>query len=160
MPDDLKTLISIVGDQDVRITLESKIMLSSTSRLDVYKDKNIQDFEFNGSTLLPVITIIEKSFDYIWNASIKDAVEILKLMEKYKDSVLMKRADYIVVFQSGFTILRFRNVAEPRSGTYISLEINSFRKEFADIAHRAQFRFGMICTVLTLYGIFILKMMK
>lgn len=125
--DSLRYLSEKVGNDIARTVIESQVVYPKTKNyLEDEKAIVTKDFE---DTLKVVIQEIQTSIDIKAVDAIKDAVTILERVEECKDSVLLSRADYLVVYKGGFDILRLRNKKMPNSGRSIFIEINSCRNE-------------------------------
>jgi hypothetical protein len=61
--------------------------------------------------------------------AVKDAVEVLTLIEEFKESLLVDQADTIVIYKGGFDVIMLKNSENPESGRSIYVELNSCRNE-------------------------------
>ena len=125
MSESLKTLLNTVGSHVARNIIQSHIVYPKTENLS---DKAILETEFENS-LNDAITFIEKSINLKAIDAIKDAFEVLCMMEEFKESIMIDQADYIVIYKGGFNIIKLKNSLNPASGRSIYVEINSCRNE-------------------------------
>ena len=130
MGDDLKTLVKTAGDHIAGTIVESHVVYPRTSSICL--DKAIIFEKYTPSSLQEVVTKIERNTITNVKAvhAVKDAVVILKLLMELKDSLLVDRADNIMIYKGGFDIVRLQNDEEPKSGRSIYIEINSCRNDF------------------------------
>ena len=91
-------------------------------------DNGILELDFNG-TLLEVIQKIEKNNELKAIDAVKESVILLKMVEEFKESVLLDQVDYILICKGGFNVLKLRNVKYPKSGRSLYIELNSARNE-------------------------------
>ena len=89
-------------------------------------DNGILELDFNG-TLLEVIQKIEKNNELKAIDAVKESVILLKMVEEFKESVLLDQVDYILICKGGFNVLKLRNVKYPKSGRSLYIELNSAR---------------------------------
>lgn len=124
--DRLFNLIKEIGHDSARSIVDSQIIYPRTS--DLQYDQAMFTGEFE-ETLTDVITKIQNSIELKAVDAVGDAISILKLMEECKNSILLSKADLVVVYKGGFDILKLENRKYPQSGRSIYIEINSCRNE-------------------------------
>lgn len=122
----IHNLISLAGVNVARNILESQVVYPKTVNLQL--EKSMLNLTFNGN-LKSVIMAIETDIDLKAVDCLKDCVEILKLVEEFKDSVLLSRADFLVIYKGGMDVVKLENGEKPNSGRSIYLEVNAARNE-------------------------------
>ena len=127
MSDNLKGLIETAGNHVARMVIESHVMYPRTSNLK--NEHAIFSAEFSEKTLLETISGVENNIQLKAIDAVKDAVQILKLINEFKSSILLRQADYLVIYKGGFDVLSLKNSDNPNSGKSIYVEINSCRNE-------------------------------
>lgn len=126
MSESLKYLISKAGHTAARNIIESQIVYPRTANLAA--DKAILMLEFNG-TLKSVVSDIENNIDLRAVDAVKDCLQVLKLVEEFKETILLDQADFFVIYKGGFDVLKLQNMKKPDSGRSIYIELNSARNE-------------------------------
>ena len=84
---------------------------------------------FDAATLSDVIRFIEADIGLKAIDAVKDSVVLLKLLNEFKESILLSQADYLLIYKAGFDIIKLENSAKPNSGRSMYIEINSCRNE-------------------------------
>jgi hypothetical protein len=76
-----------------------------------------------------VIRFIEADIGLKAIDAVKDSVVLLKLLNEFKESILLSQADYLLIYKAEFDIIKLENSAKPNSGRSMYIEINSCRNE-------------------------------
>lgn len=125
--DSVSVLVKTVGDTVARNIVQSQVVYPKTKSL---QDNALHMADYSAKEGLKlVIDSIEASIELKAVDAIRDAVDILKLMDEFRDPIMLAQADYIVIYKGGFDILKLKNVAMPESGRSIYVEVNSCRNE-------------------------------
>lgn len=126
MSQNLQQLVSSIGAHVARNIVQAQILYPRTDKL--VADNGILELDFDG-TLLEVIQRIENNIELKAIDAVKDSVILLKMIEEFKESVLLDQADYILIYKGGVDVLKLRNVKYPKSGRSLYIELNSARNE-------------------------------
>lgn len=103
MVESLKLLISRAGHTAARNVIESQLVYPKTE--SIIDAKAILNSSFNGS-LKSVVLEIQSNIELRALDAVKDCLPVLNLVEEFKESVLLDRADYLVTYKGGFDIFR------------------------------------------------------
>ena len=125
--EDLKFLVKTTGNHIARTVVESHIVYPKTSSID--NQRAIFSSVFDAATLSDVIRFIEADIGLKAIDAVKDSVVLLKLLNEFKESILLSQADYLLIYKAGFDIIKLENSAKPNSGRSMYIEINSCRNE-------------------------------
>ena len=126
MSETFNELLASVGSQIAKNIIQSQIVYPRT--LSLGSDKAMIQLPFDG-TLLPAIQKIENSIELKAIDAVKDSVTVLKLIEEFKNSLLLEQADYVVIYKGGFDVVKLENAQKPNSGRSLYIELNSARNE-------------------------------
>jgi hypothetical protein len=102
----LQQLVSSIGAHVARNIVQEQIIYPRTDKF--VADNGILELDFDGS-LLEVIQRIESNIELKAIDAIKDSVILLKMMEEFKESVLLDQADYNLIYKGGYDVLELRN---------------------------------------------------
>jgi hypothetical protein len=102
----LQQLVSSIGAHVARNIVQVQIIYPRTDKF--VADNGILELDFDGS-LLEVIQRIESNIELKAIDAIKDSVILLKMMEEFKESVLLDQADYNLIYKGGYDVLELRN---------------------------------------------------
>ena len=132
----LTTLVKNLGHHTARTIIESQIVYPRTASIQT--DSAMFTGEF-GNSLLEAIKQIQNDIELKAVDAVKDdAVVVLSMMEEFKDSLLISKADFVVVYKGGFDVVKLININRPNSGRSIYVEINSCRNELIRIIQTAR----------------------
>ena len=126
MSQNLQQLISTIGTHVARNIVQEQIVYPRTDKLS--SDSGIVEVDFDG-TLLEVIQKIENNIELKAIDAVKDSEILLKMMEEFKEAILLDQADYVLIYKGGFDVLKLRNIKYPKSGRSLYIELNSARNE-------------------------------
>jgi hypothetical protein len=141
------SLLKMVGNDVAKNIILSQIVYPKTESI---KDKSITQKNYNG-TLLNAIQEIEADINLKAIDAVADAVEVLRLMEEFKESILLNQADCVVIYKGGFDIVMLTNEKLPTSGRSIYIELNSSRNElirYIKVVRGEQISWLQICTAI------------
>lgn len=127
MGEDLRTLVKAAGNHIARTVVESHVVYPRTSSINV--EKAIYSGEFDPDNLREALEKIELQINLKAIDAVKDSLVILKLIFEFKESLMLRQADYVVIYKAGFDIILLKNQLNPNSGRSIYIEINSCRNE-------------------------------
>ena len=126
MSETFQQLLSSVGSNIAKNIIMAQIVYPKTVGLST--DKAMIELTYDG-TLLPAIQTIENSIELKAIDAITDSVLVLKLVEEFKNSVLLDRADFVFIYKGGFDVVKLKNDQKPESGRSLYIELNSARNE-------------------------------
>ena len=107
MSRNLQELISTIGAHVASNIVQAQIIYPRTDNLS--SDTGILELDFDG-TLTDVIQEIENSIELKAIDAVMDSVALLRMIEEFKDAVLLDRADYVLIYKGGFGVLKLRNI--------------------------------------------------
>eukprot|EP01036_Dinobryon_divergens_P024970 gene24970-33469_t len=125
--EDLNFLVKTTGNHIARTVVESNIVYPKTSSID--NQRAIFSSVFDAATLSDVIRFIEADIGLKAIDAVKDSVVLLKLLNEFKESILLSQADYLLIYKAGFDIIKLENSAKLNSGRSMYIDINSCRNE-------------------------------
>lgn len=123
--DELGTLLTAAGEYIARKVVQSHVVYPRTENL---RDKALHNGVFS-KDLKEAISAIESSIELRAIDTVSEAVAILSLLDEYKHVVLINQADYIVIYNGGFDVIKLKNESDPNTGRSIYVEVNACRNE-------------------------------
>lgn len=131
----VRELASSLGHHIAKMIVQSQVLYPRTTNIILEKALYTGTFE---SSLLPVVQELQGSIELHAIDAIADCVEVLKMMDEFRDSILLQRADYVVIYKGGFDVVKLKNTHNPQSGRSIFIELNSCRRELINYIDTTQ----------------------
>jgi hypothetical protein len=118
-------------------------------------DTGIVEIDFDG-TFLEVIQKIENNIELKGIDAVKDSIILLKMMEEFKEAVLLDQADYVLIYKGGFDVLKLRNVKYLKIGRSLYIDLNSARNELIRYIETARGRHYYWAETASMVGVYII----
>jgi hypothetical protein len=119
----MRQLVSQVGPHITRNIIQAQVVYPKTASLS---DKAVVTLEYSKSSPSTMaIKELHSKIELQAIDAVKDAVEVLTLIEEFKESLLVDQADTIVIYKGGFNVIKLKNSENPESGRSIFVELNS-----------------------------------
>ena len=122
----VRELANSLGHHVAKMVVQNQVVYPKTTNINLEKALYSGSFE---SSLLLVVQELQNSIELQAIDAIADCMEVLKMMDEFQDSILLRQADYVIISKGGFEVVMLKNNLNPQSGRSIFIELNSCRRE-------------------------------